>query len=219
MTLIPSARKVLVVAGTAGLLISIGFTGPAIAAPLPTPTSDAHTSVASKTTSQSSGSQFVWTADTSPAGLKAAAQRADSGQARAASAAQAQTWAGCGVWADQNKVVRTFGNSKVLRCGNVNYGYWHIYNNHRSEFDQKAALTNQNWREVADIGMSASISNSEVTKPRSSNDTTCYSRKIFLVNLQSHQTVGSVIVRTVVGNRSNNVVTAFPSSGYCTGSE
>lgn len=207
-------------AGIAGLFIGIAFAGPATAAQLSTPVSDAYKPVASESASQSSGSQFAWTADTSPDGLKAAAHRKTaSGQARTQSTAQAQTWAGCGVWADPSKVVRTFGNSKVLRCGNKNFGYWHIYNNHRSEFEQKAVLTNQNWREVADIGMGASISNSVVTKYRPSNDTTCYSRKIFLVNLQSRQTVGSVIVRTVVGNRSNNVVTAFPSNGYCTGTE
>lgn len=105
------------------------------------------------------------------------------------------------------------------RCGNRNYGHRHIFDNHHSEFAQKRHSLTSDRREVTDIGMTASINNSVVTKHRLSDDSTCYSRKLFLVNLQSQQTVGSVIVRTVVGNRSNNVVTAFPSSGYCTGSE
>ena len=164
--------------------------------------------------------QFVWTADPSPLGVADAVKRsAGSSAAAAAVAAAPKTWAGCGVTADPNKVVRTFPLAKVLRCGNSNYGYWHIFAQHKSQFEQKAAGTYQNWRDIADIGMYASISNSTTTKYRASNDTTCYSRKIYLVNLQNNQTVGSTIVRTVTGNRSNNVITAFPSSGYCTGSE
>lgn len=160
--------------------------------------------------------QAIWTADPSPAGVAAAVQRASGSQVAAATA---QTWAGCGVGVDPNKVVRTFPHSKVLRCGNANFGYFHIFAQHKSQFEQKAALTGQNWRDVADIGMNASLSDSTVTKFRDANDTTCYSKQIYLVNLQNNQTVDTTIVRTVTGNRSNNVVTAFPSSGYCTGSE
>jgi hypothetical protein len=158
---------------------------------------------------------FVWTADPSVVrrGMTAA-------EATAAAVAPAPaTWAGCGVYADPLKIVRTFPRSKVLRCGNTNYGYWHIYARHRSQGEAKAAGTYQNWRDIADIGMYAALSNSTVTKIRYSNDTTCFSKRIYLVDVRTGRTVGRTITRIVAGNRSNNVVTSFPSSGYCTGTE
>ncbi|WP_156371683.1 hypothetical protein [Microbacterium sp. Leaf203] len=120
---------------------------------------------------------------------------------------------------DPNKTVRSFPRSKILRCGNANFGYFHIKARHEGDWQAKAAGTNQNWRDIADIGIDAALRDPVITKPRDSNDTTCYSRKIFLVNTQNNQTVGETIVRVVAGNRSNNIVTAFPSSGYCTGQE
>lgn len=67
--------------------------------------------------------------------------------------------------------------------------------------------------------MYAALSNSTVTRLRSSSDTTCFSKRIYLVDVRTGRIVGSTITRIVAGNRSNNVVTAFPSSGYCTGTE
>lgn len=168
------------------------------------------------TTPDSSASELVWTTDNSPTGVAAAAAQARSANA----SAQAVTWASCGVNVDPNKVVRTFPNSTILRCGNSNFGYFHIKANHvTNQFDTLAAQTGQNWRDVADIGIEKAISNPAVVTTRPSNDTNCFSAVIYLVNVNNGQTVGTKIVRTVAGIRSNNITTAFPSDGHCTGNE
>lgn len=83
-------------------------------------------SVATPAAAEKPGSEdavnLVWTADPSvvPRGMTVA-------EATAAAVAPAPaTWAGCGVYTDPLKIVRTFPGSKVLRCGNTNYGYWHL---------------------------------------------------------------------------------------------
>lgn len=184
-----------------------------------------HAAAAADSASEDTVSSMVWTTDPSviepgmsAADASAAALEA-AGVSMASVPAAPATWGGCGVTTDPLKIVRTFPLSKLLRCGNANYGYWHIYERHRANWESKAAGTYQNWRDVADIGMHAALSNSAKTTYRAANDTNCYSKRIYLVNVQTGQTVADTITRVVAGTRSNNVVTAFPSSGYCTGTE
>ena len=165
--------------------------------------------------------EVIWTTDPGliDAGMSRSAAIAATTEAAAVVAQPPAAWAGCGVNVDANKVVRTFPQAKVLKCGNANWGYFHIKARHAADWEAKAALTGQNWRDVADIGMYGALNTPEVTTLRSSNDTTCYSKKIYLVRLSDKKTVGTTIARVVAGNRSNNVVTSFPSSGHCTGTE
>ncbi|MDQ1217465.1 hypothetical protein [Microbacterium arborescens] len=160
-------------------------------------------------------SELIWTADPSPAGVEAAQARSEAFSA----AADPVTWAGCGVGVDPQKVVRSFPQGKILRCGNANFGYFHIKAGHQGDWESKSALTGQNWRDVADIGINGALASPEVVKDRPSNDSKCYSRKIYLVNTQNNQTVGTTIVRFAAGVRSNNIITAFPATGHCTGNE
>lgn len=162
---------------------------------------------------------LVWTAD--PAVIEAGMSRQEAMVAAAAAPAP-QTWAGCGIGVDPNKVVRTYDRSKILRCGNANFGYFHIKAGHGSnpansnDWMSKAAITGQNWRDVADIGMWAALSNPQVSYPKPANDTTCYSKLIYLVRLSDGKTVGNTYAQVVAGNRSNNVVTSYPATNQCT---
>lgn len=212
---------------TSGALMAVALTWAGLSAFVSPVTANATTldpPVQAASSESSTSAQFAWTADPSTAGVRSARAAALTASEPTMSAAASvlpapATWAGCGVATDPQKIVRTFPRSKVLRCGNANYGYWHIYEKHRSQFEQLAAQTYQNWRDVADIGMYASINDSTVTRLRNSNDTTCLSKRIYLINLRTGKTATSTIIRTVTGNRSNNVITTFPSSGYCTGTE
>lgn len=97
-----------------------------------------------------------------------------------------------------------------LQCGTSGYGYRHISREHRTQWEQKAALTRQNWREVADYGIEWAFFDPTRTVYRSSNDTWCYQRFLYLVNRSTGQTVGSMTVAAVVGRTNLRVITSFP---------
>lgn len=127
----------------------------------------------------------------------------------------AELWLGCGVADDANKIIRTFPQSKTLRCGNDSFGYRHIVASHLSDWEALTFMTNQHWRDVADEAIEAALLLPEVVTENPGNDTECYSRTIFLYNLNTGEQVGSTIVRVVAGVRSQNVVTAFPPGSHC----
>lgn len=143
---------------------------------------------------------------------------APAGTARVA--AVAPPWGACGYSTDPNKLVRLFVKNRVtdyvLRCGGPKYsrsptwGYRHILWRHRSQFEQLALGTYQNWRDVADLAMSHNTSDPDVVK--SSRGKTCFSRVIYLVNRRTNQTVRKAIVRMIVSNSTHNIITAYPGS-------
>lgn len=144
----------------------------------------------------------------------------------AAPAAAALSWAPCGAFDDNGKVVEVYdryrtntptgqymaGGFSDLDCGSSNYGYRHIVDRHLSQWEAKAALTKQNWREVADFGINWALQDPDRTTYRSYNDTFCFQRLIYLVNTQTGQTAGTTQVAVVVARVSKNIITAFPGS-------
>jgi|GEM_PF-5216802 len=132
--------------------------------------------------------------------------------------AAAQPWGSCAL-ATEDKVIRAFPRAKVLRCGHNGYGQWHIDDRHREDWEQLAASSGQDWRAVADLAIDSALGAPAVVRERAANDTRCYSTAIYLVDVRTGVTVGSSIVRVVAGNRSNNIVTAFPSPSHCRGDE
>jgi hypothetical protein len=61
------------------------------------------------------------------------------------------------------------GGYSDLRCGSQNWGYRHIVDRHLGQWEQKAALTRQNWREVADYGIEWALRDPDRGTYRSSN--------------------------------------------------
>lgn len=129
------------------------------------------------------------------------------------------TWAACGAFDNQNKVVRTFEAGRAplapvwfrkpqLTCGNSSYGYYHIRDKHSGDYGAIAARVGGDWRTFADFAMSQSL-----REPRTtcfgSNDTLNY---VGWIEVRDSKGVlrGTYYPRVVVGNKSNNVVTSFP---------
>lgn len=137
-----------------------------------------------------------------------------------------QTWAACGSFDPASKIVRAYtryrtsgpgtylaGGTSNLRCGtNTGYGYRHIYTNHRTQWEQKGALTAQNWRDVADYAMEWSLKDPDSTRYRSANQAWAFQRTIYLVNKSTGQGVGQMEVCTVVGLNTQNVITSYPGA-------
>lgn len=148
---------------------------------------------------------------------------------------QAQVvWGACGIFTDNDKVVRSFprkriraaiggrlkGGTSVLRCGgpkiNPVWGYRHILKEHGDQWRQRAALTNQNWRDVADFGIKWALKDPARVSYRSSNNTFCFSRRVYLYNKRTGERVGHMTPRVIVAGVSKNIITAFPpTSSYC----
>jgi hypothetical protein len=133
---------------------------------------------------------------------------------RPATAHAAAVWAACG-WRDpDDKLVRLFQRDRrrdfALRCGDAGWGYRHILDRHRGDFERMAAGTFQNWRDVADLSLAALSSDPDVVRP-AGGDQTCRSRVIFLINVRNGQTVRQQTVRMFTDNGSGNIRSAFPS--------
>lgn len=132
----------------------------------------------------------------------------------------APPWGACGNSTDPQKLVRLFVKNRtidfVLRCGgplhssNPTWGYRHILQRHRTDFERLAAGTYQNWRDVADKGMAANTSDPDRTT-NAGGGKTCYSRVIYLVNRRTNQVVRTAIIRMIVGN-DNNIITSYPGT-------
>ncbi len=136
----------------------------------------------------------------------------------------APPWGACGLNADPAKLVREFpvkpDASFFLRCGGPKYsrepadGYRHILWRHRTEFEQIALGTYQNWRDVADLAMEVIARDPDVTIP-TARGTTCYSRVVFLVDLRTNQVARQQIVKMIVVSATGDIVTAYPTGRHC----
>lgn len=210
-------RKVAVLTAAVGLALSLGAGPASAAAPPPSDSQDG----------------LIWT--TEPAAIQPGMTREEALKASSVAAGMSRqdvvamaaapapvTWAGCGIAVDPNKVVRTYDRSKVLRCGNSNWGYFHIKERHGSnpansnDWMSKAAVTGQNWRDVADQGIWGALLSPTVVKDKPANDTQCFSKVMYLVRLSDGKTVGTTYAQVVAAVRSNNIITAYPATKHCT---
>lgn len=158
------------------------------------------------------GSSHSWVADVSDA---------DSDKGLAPQA----TWGACGIFDENLKVVRTFtnrapgaglpGGSSTLNCGSENWGYRHTVKNHLSQWQAKAALARENWRDIADYGILWAFKDPDKVTYRGSNDTYCYSRKINLVNEDTGEVVGNYYPNVAIARVSKRIITAIPASAQC----
>lgn len=135
------------------------------------------------------------------------------------SVAQATTpWGACGNSTPESKEVTKYYASPrayyYLRCGNADYGYRHILSRHLVDFEQLAAGTSQNWRDIADLSMSTISSDPDAAKPADGGKA-CLSRVIFLYNIKTNQLVRQQIIRMIVRISDNTIITAFPHGSQC----
>jgi hypothetical protein len=144
-------------------------------------------------------------------------------------AAPAAVWGACSASSAVTKQVTTFhrrsvvsrqgvaigDGTSVLQCGNSSFGYNHIYLNHKSQWEQKAALTNNNWRDIADLSMREGLDNPNAVTYRSSNQTFCFSRHIYLYRTNDNTIVGTMDPQTIIAQQDGKVITSYPSTAPC----
>lgn len=145
-----------------------------------------------------------------------------------ASAEASEPWGACGVRAKADKLVTNFGRryaappggavpsgTTTFKCGTNGWGYRHLlYQGHDDEFRDMAANTNQNWRTVADKGITKALNDPHTVTYNKKKETYCYSASVNLYN--GDRFVRSQIVVVVIGEGNWNVVTAYPSyKGHC----
>lgn len=139
-------------------------------------------------------------------------------------------WAPCGLFTDNQKIVRTYtrhkgtaptgehlrGGTSALRCGgpklsdDPTWGYRHILK-HSSQWSDKSALTGQNWRDVADYGIEWALKDPDKVTYRAKNDTFCFSRIIYLIDKRTGRTVGHTYPNVSISAGAKNVITAYPA--------
>ena len=137
-------------------------------------------------------------------------------------------WGACGLGTAEDKPVASYMVNRstyaTLRCGGPRWtaeptsGYRHILARHRDDFERMTFGTGQNWRDIADLSMEAIASDPDVVLPVS-GDKMCRSRVIFVRHLRTNQVAGQRIVKMIVANGSNNIVTAYPASRQCAAGE
>lgn len=144
-------------------------------------------------------------------------------------ASPAATWGACGVFDDNLKLVRAFkGRSQAhiggksityggsnLTCGSATWGYRHIVKRHLGEWETRAAVAQENWRDTADYGIHWALRDPDKITYRAANDTFCYSRKILLIDDRNNEVVGSYFPKVSVARVSHRIITAYPSGSQC----
>lgn len=153
----------------------------------------------------------------------------ENARARAQSASPAVTWGACGVFDKNLKIVRAFkGRSQAhiggrsityggsnLTCGSGTWGYRHIVKRHLGEWEARAAVAQENWRDTADYGIHWALRDPDKITYRAANDTFCYSRKILLIDDRTNEVVGSYFPKVSVARVSHRIITAYPSGSQC----
>jgi hypothetical protein len=109
------------------------------------------------------------------------------------------------------------GGTANLACGSASWGYRHILQRHLAEWQSNAAIAGNNWRDLADLAISAALIDPDVTAYSQRNDTFCYSRLIYLADNRTGKVVGEKTPNVIVASRTKNIITAYPSNTQCDG--
>jgi hypothetical protein len=149
----------------------------------------------------------------------------------APSGAHAATWAACGKLDKARKTVRTFdrhrgnagdghtlrGGISRLRCGKYGdkgWGYRHIFEKHRTEWEKDAFLTGKDWRTHTDWAINLVLNDPDKVSYEADNDTFVYCRNIVLATTKG-QVLGEKYPNVVVAAGSKNIISAYPPSDRC----
>jgi hypothetical protein len=147
----------------------------------------------------------------------------------------AANWRPCG-YKDKEKLVReyirvratsgghkTSGTVADLRCGNDNYGYFHILDGHATDWQNQTYGTTTNWRDLADWATSWVLQDPDhkVFVPKNKKkgyktDRWCYNRIVFLKNKKTGQVIKKKNVFVIMGETGVRIITSYPRDGICT---
>lgn len=127
-------------------------------------------------------------------------------------------WRPCATNAPANQEIRRWlANGGVLHnqvvtltCGDANYGMRHISRNHRDDWNRLALIEYATWMDIADMAMTKSLWQPGVVQSRPSNNTTCYSGQIYLVNGATGAIAATNDPTVIMSNNNKHMVTAYP---------
>ena len=132
------------------------------------------------------------------------------------------TWAACGAYDGEEKLVRLFWRSGwagvvtsgygYLRCGPTTntWGYRHINQNHSSQWQTIASMVGSDWRSFCDWATEQVLKNPDSAIFREHNSTFVYRAPIYIVNSQN-QVVASYSPVVVIGLGNERVITSYPA--------
>lgn len=134
----------------------------------------------------------------------------------------------CGVMVPAAKILKTYqryradvggnflrGGVSSLACGSSSWGYRHIMLRHFADWQNKAAVTQDDWRALLDMSTAASLFQPDFVSYRTENDTFCFSTLIVLKDNKTHQVVDQFYPHVVVGHKTENIITSYPDTKPC----
>lgn len=103
----------------------------------------------------------------------------------------------------------------TLRCGASTWGYFHFKRKHEYEFENLALefLTHQNWDELADLALVKTLEDSDRVTHSDDRKTFCLSARLDFY--EGKKKLGSHWFQTILGDRDFNIISVYPSEGYC----
>ncbi|MFI5953438.1 hypothetical protein [Cryptosporangium sp. NPDC051539] len=107
------------------------------------------------------------------------------------------------------------GGKSNLLCGDKKFGYRHILDGHRTEWERAAFPVRRNWRDVADFSIATILGDPDKVTYSTRAKTYCFSRVIYLVDKNTGRTVSTSIPRVAVAESTKRIITAFPSKEQC----
>lgn len=107
------------------------------------------------------------------------------------------------------------GSVAAIRCGTEGYGYRHILKNHITDWETMAAPTGINWRDMAPWSISWNLYDPDKVSYDSGRQTYCYSREVYPYRNGNLTYISTP--RTALGTTAQRIITAFPRSSQCPG--
>ncbi|MBL7259919.1 DNRLRE domain-containing protein [Paractinoplanes lichenicola] len=130
-------------------------------------------------------------------------------------------WAACGMFTDDQKVVRSYDRSGVynfgggisrLKCGDRKWGYRHIKDRHLADWQYISNFVGRNWRDAADWGIWNTLWFPETSFYRADNNTWGFTCSLYLIDKKTGKTVKVMYGFVSVAHQSKNIITALPTN-------
>ncbi|MGA4777628.1 hypothetical protein ACPCUX_03725 [Cellulosimicrobium sp. AB352] len=131
------------------------------------------------------------------------------------------TWAACGVFDKNTKLVRTFqrvaragfsSGKSYLRCGSPSWGLRHVADRHRTQWEMLAMMGgSSSWRTFTDWAINEALRSPAHVWYESKNDTYVYKTKIQIRD-RSDRVRAVKYAYVVVARVSKNIITTYPAS-------
>lgn len=118
----------------------------------------------------------------------------------------------CGVFTPEKKVVYKYWNNagRTLYCGTAKYGFRHIRERHRTQFQTLAAIGGLQWWDLMHWAIYYNYKDPDYVRYQG-NGKTCRSRSLYLGSRSGKPY--AKIFHVITG--SNGVITAYPASSHC----